>query len=54
MHTGNLTGPGEHPGTDEDYKDKLFALCFRVSAGVQPNATERENGTAHHNRDMES
>jgi hypothetical protein len=54
MHTRNLTGSGEHPATDKDYEDKLFALCFRVLAGVQQNATERENRIAHQNHDMES
>jgi hypothetical protein len=55
MHTrNNLTGPGDHPATDEDYEDKLLTLCFRVSAGVQQNATGEENRTAHHNRDMEN
>jgi hypothetical protein len=54
MHTRNLTGPGEHPATDEDYEDELFARCFRVLAGVQQNATKKENRTAHHNRDMKS
>jgi hypothetical protein len=54
MHTRNLTGPRERPGTDEDYEDKRLTLSFRVSTGVQQHATGRRNRTAHHNRDMES
>lgn len=53
MHTKNLTGPGEHPTTNEDHEDEHFAIRIRISTGVQKNAIERENRTVHHNRDME-
>ena len=42
MHTRDLTGPGEHPATNEDREDKVLAQRFRVSAGVQQYAMERK------------